>query len=186
MSQKRSLLVLTPSRIGAIFDPPWRVGKNCEPCLALPSLARNSLLAELKARIRRKKSTTYDRSPLATSAIPVGRICEPQHLKPACHMCGFLGEGCWCSRDSAGAGSELLIRSRELGTALASTAIPTTFYSALGIESRGQGVGRLAGFEAAPPDRSEGVCETDETSRRHAAQAIGTSVIVVLKLMTHR
>ncbi len=44
-------------------------------------------------------------------------------LKPVCHMCGFLGEGpaVFEIRDHAGAASDLLIRSRELGAALART-----------------------------------------------------------------
>ena len=48
-------------------------------------------------------------------------IAKGARFKPACHMCGFLGEGppLFEIRDSAGPGSDLLIRNRELGAALA-------------------------------------------------------------------
>ena len=48
-------------------------------------------------------------------------IVKGARLKPACHMCGFLGDGppVFEIRDSAGPGSDLLIRSRALGAALA-------------------------------------------------------------------
>ncbi len=48
-------------------------------------------------------------------------IAKDVRLKPVCHMCGFLGEGppLFEIRDSAGAASDLLIRNRELGAALA-------------------------------------------------------------------
>jgi HCOMODA/2-hydroxy-3-carboxy-muconic semialdehyde decarboxylase len=52
-------------------------------------------------------------------------IARGAKLRPACHMCGFLagvdGEGppLFEIRDSAGTGSDLLIRSRSLGAALA-------------------------------------------------------------------
>ena len=49
-------------------------------------------------------------------------IVRGARLKPACHMCGFLGgDGppLFEIRDSAGTGTDLLIRNRELGAALA-------------------------------------------------------------------
>jgi HCOMODA/2-hydroxy-3-carboxy-muconic semialdehyde decarboxylase len=48
-------------------------------------------------------------------------IARGARLKPVCHMCGFLGEGppLFEIRSSAGIGSDLLIRNRELGAALA-------------------------------------------------------------------
>ncbi len=48
-------------------------------------------------------------------------IAKGARFKPACHMCGFLGEGAplFEIRDSAGPASDLLIRDRELGAALA-------------------------------------------------------------------
>lgn len=48
-------------------------------------------------------------------------IAKGASLKPACHMCGFLGAGppVFEIRDTAGSGSDLLIRSRALGAALA-------------------------------------------------------------------
>ena len=44
-------------------------------------------------------------------------------FRPVCHMCGFLGAGAplFEIRDSAGDGSDLLIRNRELGAALAAS-----------------------------------------------------------------
>ena len=48
-------------------------------------------------------------------------IAQGARLKPVCHMCGFLGDGppLFEIRDHAGAGTDLLIRNRELGAALA-------------------------------------------------------------------
>ncbi len=56
----------------------------------------------------------------SASVLPFG-IAKGARLKPACHMCGFLGDGppVFEVRDTAGDGSDLLIRSRELGAALA-------------------------------------------------------------------
>ena len=54
-------------------------------------------------------------------------IVKSAHFKPACHMCGFLatatGDGppLFEIRDSAGPASDLLIRNRELGAALATS-----------------------------------------------------------------
>lgn len=44
-------------------------------------------------------------------------------LRPVCHMCGFLGDGppTFEIRDAAGLGSDLLIRNRGLGAALAAS-----------------------------------------------------------------
>ncbi len=52
-------------------------------------------------------------------------ISKTARLRPACHMCGFLANGnddgppLFEIRDSAGPASDLLIRNRELGAALA-------------------------------------------------------------------
>lgn len=48
-------------------------------------------------------------------------IVKGARFKPTCHMCGFLGEGppLFEIRDTAGPASDLLIRNRELGAALA-------------------------------------------------------------------
>ena len=56
------------------------------------------------------------------AVLPFG-IVKGARLRPACHMCGFLGEGppVFEIRDSAGPASDLLIRDRELGAALART-----------------------------------------------------------------
>ncbi|NML16037.1 class II aldolase/adducin family protein [Azohydromonas caseinilytica] len=53
------------------------------------------------------------------AVLPFG-IVRGARLRPACHMCGFLGEGppVFEIRDHAGAATDLLIRNRELGTAL--------------------------------------------------------------------
>ena len=50
-------------------------------------------------------------------------IVKGARFKPACHMCGFLGEGppLFEIRDSAGPASDLLIRNRKLGAALATS-----------------------------------------------------------------
>jgi len=50
-------------------------------------------------------------------------IAEGARLRPVCHMSGFLGSGpaVFEIRDHAGDGSDLLIRSRALGAALAAT-----------------------------------------------------------------
>ncbi|WP_157265299.1 class II aldolase/adducin family protein [Azohydromonas aeria] len=56
------------------------------------------------------------------AVLPFG-IVKGARLRPACHMCGFLGEGppLFEIRDHAGDATDLLIRSRELGAALART-----------------------------------------------------------------
>jgi HCOMODA/2-hydroxy-3-carboxy-muconic semialdehyde decarboxylase len=52
-------------------------------------------------------------------------IAKGARFRPVCHMCGFLGDGGEAGaplfevRDTAGSGSDLLIRNRELGAALA-------------------------------------------------------------------
>jgi HCOMODA/2-hydroxy-3-carboxy-muconic semialdehyde decarboxylase len=57
-------------------------------------------------------------------------IAKGARFRPVCHMCGFLGDGNGAAdagpplfeiRDTAGWGSDLLIRSRELGAALAAS-----------------------------------------------------------------
>ncbi|MES2957067.1 MAG: class II aldolase/adducin family protein [Pseudomonadota bacterium] len=54
------------------------------------------------------------------AVLPFGLV-KGATLQPVCHMCGFLGSGAaqFEIRDSAGDGSDLLIRNRGLGTALA-------------------------------------------------------------------
>jgi ribulose-5-phosphate 4-epimerase/fuculose-1-phosphate aldolase len=56
------------------------------------------------------------------AVLPFG-IAKGARLRPACHMCGFLGAGppVFEIRDAAGDASDLLIRNRELGGALART-----------------------------------------------------------------
>ena len=56
------------------------------------------------------------------AVLPFG-IVRGARFRPACHMCGFLGAGAplFEIRDSAGDASDLLIRNRELGAALART-----------------------------------------------------------------
>jgi ribulose-5-phosphate 4-epimerase/fuculose-1-phosphate aldolase len=62
-------------------------------------------------------SVVHNHSP---AMLPFG-IVKGARLKPACHMCGFLGEGppIFEIRDSAGPATDLLIRSTALGAALA-------------------------------------------------------------------
>jgi ribulose-5-phosphate 4-epimerase/fuculose-1-phosphate aldolase len=50
-------------------------------------------------------------------------IVPSQPFRPVCHMCGFIGAGAnnFEIREVAGDASDLLIRSRELGAALAKT-----------------------------------------------------------------
>lgn len=50
-------------------------------------------------------------------------ISKSARFRPACHMCGFLGEGppLFEIRDTAGPATDLLIRSRALGAALAAS-----------------------------------------------------------------
>ncbi len=54
------------------------------------------------------------------AVLPFGLV-KNARLRPVCHMCGFLGEGpgVFEIRDHAGDASDLLIRNRELGAALA-------------------------------------------------------------------
>jgi ribulose-5-phosphate 4-epimerase/fuculose-1-phosphate aldolase len=56
------------------------------------------------------------------AVLPFGLV-KGATFKPVCHMCGFLGSGATLFeiRDHAGDASDLLIRSRELGAALAAT-----------------------------------------------------------------
>ena len=56
------------------------------------------------------------------AVLPFGLV-KGARLRPVCHMCGFLGEGPaqFEIRDHAGDASDLLIRNRALGTALAQT-----------------------------------------------------------------
>jgi ribulose-5-phosphate 4-epimerase/fuculose-1-phosphate aldolase len=58
----------------------------------------------------------------SASVIPFG-VVRGVRLGPVCHMCGFLGAGApvFEIRDFAGDGSDLLIRDRDLGAALAGT-----------------------------------------------------------------
>ena len=62
-------------------------------------------------------SVVHNHSP---AVLPFG-IVKGARLKPACHMCGFLGEGppVFEIRDSAGPATDLLIRNVALGAALA-------------------------------------------------------------------
>ena len=50
-------------------------------------------------------------------------IVKGARFRPACHMCGFLGSGApvFEIRDGAGDATDLLIRNRELGAALAAS-----------------------------------------------------------------
>jgi HCOMODA/2-hydroxy-3-carboxy-muconic semialdehyde decarboxylase len=50
-------------------------------------------------------------------------ISKTARFRPACHMCGFLGEGppLFEIRDTAGPATDLLIRNRALGAALAAS-----------------------------------------------------------------
>ena len=50
-------------------------------------------------------------------------VVPSQAFRPVCHMCGFIGAGApnFEIRDVAGDATDLLIRSRELGAALART-----------------------------------------------------------------
>lgn len=56
------------------------------------------------------------------AVLPFG-LLKGARLRPVCHMCGFLGEGpaLFQIRDHADDASDLLIRNRALGTALAQT-----------------------------------------------------------------
>jgi ribulose-5-phosphate 4-epimerase/fuculose-1-phosphate aldolase len=56
------------------------------------------------------------------AVLPFGFV-KGVRLRPVCHMCGFLGSGpsVFEIRDSAGDASDLLIRNRDLGAALART-----------------------------------------------------------------
>jgi ribulose-5-phosphate 4-epimerase/fuculose-1-phosphate aldolase len=54
--------------------------------------------------------------------LPFGFV-KGARFKPVCHMCGFLGAGAplFEIRDTAGTATDLLIRNRELGAALAAS-----------------------------------------------------------------
>jgi len=54
------------------------------------------------------------------SVVPFS-VVESVRFRPACHMCGFLGDGAdiFEIREAAGAATDLLIRDRQLGRALA-------------------------------------------------------------------
>ena len=60
-------------------------------------------------------------------------IAKGARFRPVCHMCGFLGDAADAGaplfevRNTAGAGSDLLIRNRELGAALAAALGPANF-----------------------------------------------------------
>ncbi|MFZ2650381.1 MAG: class II aldolase/adducin family protein [Burkholderiaceae bacterium] len=58
----------------------------------------------------------------SSAVLPFG-IVQGARLRPACHMCGFLGAGppVFEIRQTAGQASDLLIRTPELGAALAQT-----------------------------------------------------------------
>jgi HCOMODA/2-hydroxy-3-carboxy-muconic semialdehyde decarboxylase len=59
-------------------------------------------------------------------------IAKGARFRPVCHMCGFLGDAYNLGaprfevRDTAGMGSDLLIRNRELGAALAASLGPAS------------------------------------------------------------
>jgi ribulose-5-phosphate 4-epimerase/fuculose-1-phosphate aldolase len=56
----------------------------------------------------------------STDVVPFG-VARGATLRPICHMSGFLGDGApvFEIRDTAGEVSDMLIRSRQLGAALA-------------------------------------------------------------------
>ena len=64
-------------------------------------------------------SVVHSHSP---SVIPFGAVPSVR-LRPIFHMAGFLGHGapCFDIRDTAGDGTDMLVRSRALGAALATT-----------------------------------------------------------------
>ncbi len=64
-------------------------------------------------------------------------VAKGARFRPACHMCGFLGEGAplFEIREAAGTGSDLLIRNRALGAALAAA-----LGSANAVLMRGHGI----------------------------------------------
>jgi HCOMODA/2-hydroxy-3-carboxy-muconic semialdehyde decarboxylase len=86
-----------------------------------PSAPRPYLERYIHSEIYRARpdvmAVVHNHSP---AVLPFG-IVKGARLRPACHMCGFLGEGppVFEIREHAGAATDLLIRNRELGTALA-------------------------------------------------------------------
>lgn len=92
----------------------------------LPDAPRPYLERFIHSEIYRARpdvaAVVHNHSP---AVLPFG-IVKGTRLRPACHMCGFLGEGppVFEIRDHAGDATDLLIRSRELGAALARTLGP--------------------------------------------------------------
>lgn len=72
----------------------------------------------------------------SASVIPFG-VVRDVRLRPLSHMCGFLGDGVgvFDIRDAAGDGSDLLVRNRSLGAALAQS-----LGNAAAVLMRGHGV----------------------------------------------
>jgi ribulose-5-phosphate 4-epimerase/fuculose-1-phosphate aldolase len=111
---------LAPSLVTAADILEYEVA-NGEPVAADPP--RLYLERHIHSEIYKARpdvmAVVHNHSP---AVLPFGFV-KGAVLKPVCHMCGFLGQGpaLFEIRDHAGDASDLLIRNRELGAALART-----------------------------------------------------------------
>lgn len=109
---------MAPAQVSAADIVEYAVdsGEALDPDAPRPYLERFIHSEIYKARPD-VMAVVHNHSP---AVLPFG-IVKGARLRPACHMCGFLSEGppVFEIRDHAGAATDLLIRNRELGTALA-------------------------------------------------------------------
>ena len=111
---------LAPAQVTAADIVEYRV-EDAEPVAA--DAPRGYLERYIHSEIYRRRPDVMSVVHSHSAAVLPFCIATQARLRPVCHMCGFLGEGppVFEIREHAGDASDLLIRSRELGAALART-----------------------------------------------------------------
>ena len=109
---------LAPAQVTAADIVEYRVD-DAEPVAA--DAPRAYLERFIHSEIYRRRTDVMAVVHSHSAAVLPFCIVTRARLRPVCHMCGFLGDGppVFEIRDHAGEASDLLIRSRELGAALA-------------------------------------------------------------------
>ena len=111
---------LAPAQVTAADIVEYRVD-DAEPVAA--AAPRGYLERYIHSEIYRRRPDVMSVVHSHSAAVLPFCIATQARLRPVCHMCGFLGEGppVFEIREHAGEASDLLIRNRELGAALART-----------------------------------------------------------------
>ena len=111
---------LAPAQVTAADIVEYRVD-DAEPVAA--DAPRAYLERYIHSEIYRRRPDVMSVVHSHSAAVLPFCIATQARLRPVCHMCGFLGEGppVFEIREHAGEASDLLIRNRELGAALART-----------------------------------------------------------------